>query len=68
MPVNLKRINDNSTQLRTNIAYVVDVLNNCNFARHIKTTKAGDTFIIDRPIEKIPHNIYDLSDYFKVNE
>lgn len=65
MNVNLSRIKDGVTQLRTNGQYLIDILNQCSFAKHEKTTRMGSTYIIDRDISELPDNIYKLTWYFK---
>jgi hypothetical protein len=65
MSVHMRRLKDNTTQVRTNEKYFIDLLEKCGFATFVKSTKMGTTVILHADMSEIPSNIYKFADYLK---
>jgi len=63
--VELRRIKEGLTRIKTNCAYLVNILHLSNIVRHERTSKLYSYFTVDRNISDIPHNIYIMSAYFR---
>ena len=68
MSVYLQRQKDDTTKVRTNEKYLVSLLEKCKLATHIKTTRAGATFVLKKDLHDIPSNIYKFADFLKESE
>ena len=65
MGVYMRRLKDDTTQVRTDSSYLVDLLANSGIAKFVKVSRIGTTFILAEKLENIPSNVFKFADYLK---
>lgn len=66
--VSMRRVKDGVTRVSTNSKYLADIMHKCNFCKHERTSSRAVYFLVDRDLNNIPQNIYDLPSYFRKSE